>query len=73
MLHCCWQVAELQDSISTEVGAASLLQGLTALSLVTRAVCPPVQKGDHVLVHAAAGGTGQLIASVSGQNVLGWA
>jgi NADPH:quinone reductase len=38
------------------VGAAALLQGLTALTLIREA--HPVQRGDWVLVHAAAGGVG---------------
>ena len=33
-------------------------QGMTALTLVTEAY--PVARGDFVLVHAAAGGTGQV-------------
>ncbi|KAI1485743.1 hypothetical protein F5X96DRAFT_682570 [Biscogniauxia mediterranea] len=42
--------------------AASLLQGLTALTLIREA--HPVQKGDWVLVHAAAGGTGLLLCQL---------
>ena len=46
----------LPESVSTEVGAAGILQGLTAISLIREAY--PVQKGDWILVHAAAGGMG---------------
>ena len=46
----------LPSSISDETAAASLLQGLTALTLIRDAHA--VQKGDWVLVHAAAGGMG---------------
>ncbi|KAJ2162269.1 hypothetical protein GGF46_000760 [Coemansia sp. RSA 552] len=45
--------------ISLETGAAMLLQGMTAHTLVTRAYA--VQAGDWVLVQAGAGGTGQLL------------
>lgn len=57
-----------------KIGAAALLQGLTALTLIREA--HPVKKGDWVLVHAAAGGTGlwltQLLKSV-GANIIGTA
>lgn len=46
----------LPDSISTKVAAASLLQALTAVTLIREAY--PVQKGDWILVTAAAGGVG---------------
>ncbi|KAI1828040.1 hypothetical protein F4861DRAFT_240333 [Xylaria intraflava] len=54
--------------------AASLLQGLTALTLVREA--HHVNKGDWILVHAAAGGTGlflcQLLKAI-GANTIGTA
>jgi len=62
----------LPDSIPFEQGASILLQGMTAVSLATLAV--PVKQGDVVLVHAAAGGTGRIIAAVSrhlGATVIG--
>ncbi|EOA86905.1 uncharacterized protein SETTUDRAFT_89567 [Exserohilum turcica Et28A] len=46
----------LPDSISAKVAAASLLQALTAVTLIREAY--PVQKGDWILVTAAAGGVG---------------
>ncbi|USP76058.1 putative quinone oxidoreductase [Curvularia clavata] len=46
----------LPDSISTKTAAASLLQALTAVTLIRDAY--PVQKGDWILVTAAAGGVG---------------
>ncbi|KAJ3084063.1 hypothetical protein HK102_000772 [Quaeritorhiza haematococci] len=52
----------LPDSMTMEEGAALLLQGLTAMSLVKRAY--EVKKGDYVLVHAAAGGTGMLLVQI---------
>ena len=43
-------------NLSPDLAVASLLQGLTALTLIREA--HPVKPGDFVLVHAAAGGTG---------------
>jgi len=54
--------------------AASLLQGLTALTLIREA--HHVNKGDWVLVHAAAGGTGLLLCQLLkavGANTIGTA
>ncbi|ORZ36168.1 NADPH:quinone reductase [Catenaria anguillulae PL171] len=56
-------VAKLPAGVSEETGAAALLQGLTALSLVNLAY--KVQVGDTVLVHAAAGGTGGLLVQLA--------
>ena len=50
------------DAISTEVAAAVLLQGMTAHYLATSSY--PVQPGDTVLVHAAAGGVGLLLTQI---------
>jgi NADPH:quinone reductase len=49
----------LPDDISDEVAAAVLLKGCTTEFLVER--CARVQPGWPVLVHAAAGGVGQLL------------
>jgi NADPH2:quinone reductase len=46
----------IPSSLEPGIASAALLQGLTALTLVREAY--PVQKGDFVLVHAAAGGVG---------------
>lgn len=51
--------SKLPDAISDEVAAAVMLKGCTAEYLVERAA--RVQAGMTVLVHAAAGGTGQLL------------
>ena len=74
------KVVHLPDGLSTEQGAASLLQGLTALTFVREAAGISqqlgVSEGPWVLVHAAAGGTGtQLvqILSVMGAKVIGTA
>jgi len=60
------------DGVSDEQAAAVLLQGMTAHYL-TRST-HPVGAGETVLVHAAAGGTGALIArmaSLRGARVIG--
>lgn len=43
------------------------IQGLTALSLVTRAY--PVQKGDIIVVHAAAGGVGLILSQIASRRL----
>jgi NADPH2:quinone reductase len=48
--------------VSTEVAAAALLQGMTAQYLAVDTY--PVQSGDDVLVHAAAGGVGLLLTQI---------
>jgi len=52
----------LPDWLSDEVAAAVLLQGATAHYLCTSTY--PVQTGDPVLVHAAAGGVGLLLTQL---------
>lgn len=49
-------VAKLPDEIDDETGAAMMLKGMTSEYLLRR--CYPVQAGDTVLIHAAAGGVG---------------
>jgi NADPH2:quinone reductase len=59
-------------ALSDEVAAAALLQGMTAHCLVTD--CHPVQPGQDVLVHAAAGGLGLALtqlATARGGRVIG--
>jgi len=51
------------DEVGAEVAAAAMLQGMTAHYLVTSTY--PVQSGDSVLVHAAAGGVGQLLVQMA--------
>ena len=51
------------DEVDAEVAAAAMLQGMTAHYLVTSTY--PVQPGDGVLVHAAAGGVGQLLVQMA--------
>ncbi|KAI0783113.1 NAD-P-binding protein [Abortiporus biennis] len=52
------KVFPVPDSVSLEVAAAALLQGLTAVTLMTESY--NVQKGDVILVHTVAGGLGLL-------------
>jgi NADPH:quinone reductase-like Zn-dependent oxidoreductase len=65
---------KVPESFKPGTAAAALLQGLTALSLVREA--HHVNKGDWVLVHAAAGGTGLLLCQLLkaiGANTIGTA
>jgi NADPH2:quinone reductase len=62
---------KIPDSIPPKIAAGALLQGLTALTLIREAHA--VKKGDWVLVHAAAGGTGlwlcQLLKAVGARTI----
>ncbi len=51
------------DSISLQVAAAVLLQGMTAHYLARSTY--PLKQGDTALIHAAAGGVGQLLVQIS--------
>jgi NADPH2:quinone reductase len=65
-------VVPIPDDLDYQVAAAAMLQGLTAHYLVTSTY--PVQHGDVVLLHAAAGGVGQLLSQLAagrGARVLG--
>ena len=66
------RLIRLPDSLSFETGAAMMLQGLTAAYLLRRTF--RVQKGDTVLIHAAAGGVGLIAcqwAKALGATVIG--
>jgi NADPH2:quinone reductase len=66
------RLVKLPEGISDELAAATLLKGMTAEFLVRR--CFPVQAGQRVLIHAAAGGVGLLAcqwAKALGATVLG--
>jgi NADPH2:quinone reductase len=66
------RLVPLPDDVSFETAAAVLLQGLTAQYLVSDSY--RVRPGDDVLVHAAAGGVGQLLVQLAvraGGRVLG--
>ncbi len=49
----------IPDEISDEIAAASCLKGLTAWYLIFGTV--PIQSGDKILYHAAAGGVGTIL------------
>jgi NADPH:quinone reductase len=54
---------KLPDGVSTELAAALILQGCTAHYLATTTY--PIQGGDTVIVHAAAGGVGLLLTQIA--------
>jgi NADPH2:quinone reductase len=53
----------IPDEVDDETAAAVLMQGVTAHYLATDTY--PIQPGDAVLVHAAAGGVGQLLTQIA--------
>ncbi|KAK9463211.1 uncharacterized protein V1516DRAFT_667130 [Lipomyces oligophaga] len=55
-------IVKLADSIPTQIAAASMLQVLTALTLVKDSYA--VKPGDFVLINAAAGGVGQILCQL---------
>src|SRR5438552_505935 len=62
----------LPNGVSTKQAAAAMLQGMTAHYLATTTY--PLKTGDACLVHAAAGGVGQLLCQVArlrGARVIG--
>jgi NADPH2:quinone reductase len=66
------RLVAVPDELDLQLAAAVLLQGMTAHYLALSTY--PLQNGDTALVHAAAGGTGQLlvqIAKMRGARVFG--
>jgi NADPH2:quinone reductase len=57
------QLVPVPDGVSAEVAAAALLQGMTAHYLAHDSY--PIQEGDWVVVHAAAGGVGLLLTQLA--------
>jgi NADPH:quinone reductase len=57
------RAVKIPEGVSSKVAAAVFLQGLTAHYLATSTY--PLQRGDHCLVHAAAGGVGLLLCQVA--------
>jgi len=57
------QLVPVPDSVSTEVAAAAILQGMTAHYLAHDSY--PIQQGEWVLVHAPAGGVGLLLTQMA--------
>lgn len=56
------ELVAVPDGVDDETAAAAMLQGLTAHYLATTTY--PVAPGDWVIVHAAAGGVGQLLTQM---------
>ncbi|HEX8483865.1 quinone oxidoreductase [Sphingomonas sp.] len=68
------ELVHLPDAVDARTAAALLLKGCTAEFLVER--CAKVERGQTVLVHAAAGGVGQLLTgwlAAAGATVIGTA
>jgi NADPH2:quinone reductase len=66
------RLVRLPDGVGDRLAAGATLKGLTAWFLLRRA--RPVRKGDTVVVHAAAGGVGMILAQWArhlGANVIG--
>ncbi|MGH7824507.1 MAG: quinone oxidoreductase family protein [Candidatus Binatia bacterium] len=67
-----WHLFKIPESTGMPIGAAAMLQGMTAHYLTHSTY--PVKPRDSVLVHAAAGGTGLLLtqmAKMRGATVFG--
>ena len=66
------RAVHVPEGVSTQMAAAAMLKGMTTEFLLRR--CYPVQAGDAILVHAAAGGVGSLLcqwAKSLGATVIG--
>jgi len=66
------RVVPLPEGVDAKLGAAAMLQGITAQYLATTVY--PLRSGDTCLVHAAAGGAGLLLCQVAklrGARVIG--
>jgi NADPH:quinone reductase len=57
------KTVQVPDGIPTDVAVAVLLQGMTAHYLAHDSY--PIESGDRVLVHAAAGGVGLLLTQIA--------
>ena len=57
-----WRLIKRPAGLDAKTGAAAILQGMTAHYLCHSTY--PVQRGDKVLVHAGAGGTGLLLTQM---------
>jgi NADPH2:quinone reductase len=68
------RAVKVPDAVALETAAASMLKGMTAEFLLRR--CRKVEAGETILVHAAAGGVGQIMvqwAKALGAIVIGTA
>ena len=69
-----WRLVPIPAGVDSNAAAAVMLQGQTAHYLAHSTF--PLQKGDTALVHAAGGGTGQLLVQIAkrrGARVIGTA
>ena len=57
-----WRLIKRPAGLDAKAGAAAILQGMTAHYLCYATY--PVQKGDRVLIHAGAGGTGLVLTQM---------
>ena len=57
------RLVSIPDGIASELAAAAILQGITAHYLAYDSY--PIQRGDWVMVHAAAGGVGLLLTQIA--------
>jgi NADPH2:quinone reductase len=57
------RLVKLPDGVSAREGAAAMLQGMTAHYLTFTTF--PLKEGDACLIHAAAGGMGQLLCQIA--------
>ena len=57
------KLVKLPEDVSLELGAAVMLQGMTAHYLALSTY--PLKSGDTALVHAGAGGVGQLLVQIA--------
>jgi NADPH2:quinone reductase len=67
-----WKLVQIPTEVDTKEATAVMLQGLTAHYLTHSTY--PLKQGDMALVHAAGGGTGQLLVQVAklrGARVIG--
>jgi NADPH2:quinone reductase len=69
-----WRLVPIPDKMDAQHAAAIMIQGMTAHYLTFSTY--PLKKGDTALVHAAGGGTGQLLVQIAkkrGARVIGTA
>ena len=67
-----WQLVKVPATLGLDLAAAAMLQGMTAHYLTHSTF--PLQNGQTCLVHAAAGGAGQLVVQMAkrrGARVIG--
>lgn len=60
-----WKLVPLPEGLDFSTAAAAILQGMTAHYLTHSTY--PLQPGETALIHAAAGGTGQLLVQMAKQ------